>query len=64
MRTSNDIMVYVSSILTMSTNNKYNNMYNQSALIRISKQIFPDKNVFQLTKQEQSQVLEVYYNTN
>ena len=64
MRTSNDIMVYVSSILTMSTNNKYNNMYNQSALIRISKQLFPDKNVFQLTKQEQSQVLEVYYNTN
>ena len=39
-------------------------MYNQSALIRISKQIFPDKNVFQLTKQEQSQVLKVYYNTN
>ena len=64
MRTSNDIMVYVSSILTMSTNNKYNNMYNQSALIRISKQIFPDKNVFQLTKQEQSQVLSLYYDTN
>ena len=39
-------------------------MYNQSALIRISKQLFRDKNVFQLTKQEQSQVLEVYYNTN
>jgi hypothetical protein len=64
MRTSNDIMVYVSSILTMSTNNKYNNMYNQSALIRISKQLFPDKNVFQLTKQEQSQVLSLYYDTN
>ena len=44
--------------------NKYNNMYNQSALIRIAKQLFPDKNVFQLTKQEQSQVLEVYYDTN
>ena len=29
-------------------------MYNQSALIRIAKQLFPDKNVFQLTKQEQS----------
>jgi len=64
MRTSNDIMVYVSSILTVSTNNKYNNMYNQSALIRISKQLFPDKNVFQLTKQEQSQVLSLYYDTN
>ena len=64
MRTSNDIMVYVSSILTMSTNNKYNNMYNQSALIRIAKQLFPDKNVFQLTKQEQSQVLSLYYDTN
>ena len=43
--------------------NKYN-MYNQSALIRISKQLFPEKNVFQLTKQEQSKVLEVYYDTN
>jgi hypothetical protein len=64
MRTSNDIMVYVSSILTMSTNNKYNNMYNQSALIRISKQLFPDKIVFQLTKQDQSQVLSLYYDTN
>ena len=39
---------------------KYNNMYNQSALIRIAKQLFPDKNVFQLTKQEQSQVLSIY----
>ena len=64
MRTSNDIMVYVSSILTMSTNNKYNNMYNQSALIRISKQLFPDKNVFQLTKQEQSKVLSIYNEFN
>jgi hypothetical protein len=54
-------MVYVSSILTMSTNKiNNNNMYNHSALIRISKQLFPDKNVFQLTKQEQSQVLSIY----
>ena len=54
-------MVYVSSILTMSTNKiNNNNMYNQSALIRISKQLFPDKNVFNLTKQEQSQVLSIY----
>ena len=35
-------------------------MYNQSALIRISKQLFPDKNVFQLTKKEQSKVLAIY----
>ena len=61
MRTSNDIMVYVSSILTMSTNKiNNNNMYNQSALIRISKQLFPDKNVFNLTKKEQQQVLSIY----
>jgi len=43
--------------------NKYN-MYNQSALIRIAKQLFPDKNVFQLTKQEQSQVLSIYNEYN
>jgi hypothetical protein len=35
-------------------------MYNHSALIRISKQLFPDKNVFQLTKLEQQKVLAVY----
>jgi hypothetical protein len=35
-------------------------MYNQSALIRISKQLFPDKNVFNLTKKEQQQVLSIY----
>ena len=35
-------------------------MYNQSALIRISKQLFPDKNVFQLTKSEQREVLAIY----
>jgi len=44
--------------------NKYNNMYNQSALIRIAKQLFPDKNVFQLTKQEQSKVLSIYNEYN
>ena len=32
-------------------------MYNHSALIRIAHKLFPDKNVFNLTKQEQSQVL-------
>jgi hypothetical protein len=35
-------------------------MYNHSALIRISKQLFPDKNVFNLTKKEQQQVLSIY----
>jgi hypothetical protein len=35
-------------------------MYNQSALIRIAKKLFPNKNVFQLTKQEQQQVLSIY----
>lgn len=35
-------------------------MYNQSALIRISKNLFPNKNVFQLTKEEQRKVLEIY----
>ena len=35
-------------------------MYNQSALIRISKNLYPDKNVFQLTKDEQAKVLEIY----
>jgi len=39
-------------------------MYNQSALIRIAKQLFPDKNVFQLTKQEQSKVLSIYNEYN
>ena len=39
-------------------------MYNQSALIRIAKQLFPDKNVFQLTKQEQSKVLSLYNEYN
>ena len=44
--------------------NKYNNMYNQSALIRIAKQLFPEKNVFQLTRQEQSKVLSIYNEFN
>mgnify|MGYP005696887351 CR=1 FL=1 len=35
-------------------------MYNQSALIRISATLFPDKNVFELTKQEQAEVLAIY----
>jgi len=35
-------------------------MYNQSALIRIAKQLFPEKNVFQLTKLEQRKVLSIY----
>ena len=35
-------------------------MYNQSALIRISKQLFPDNNVFQLSKEEQRKVLAIY----
>ena len=35
-------------------------MYNQSALIRISKQLFPDKNVFQLSKEEQRKVIAIY----
>ena len=43
----------------MSTN-KNNNMYNQSALIRIANKLFPEKNVFNLNKKEQSQVLKVY----
>ncbi len=35
-------------------------MYNQSALIRIAKKRFPEKNVFQLTKLEQREVLSIY----
>ena len=35
-------------------------MYNQSTLIRISKNLFPNKNVFQLTKEEQKEVLKIY----
>ena len=65
MRTSNDIMVYKCVRFTLcQLINKYNNMYNQSALIRIAKQLFPDKNVFQLTRQEQSKVLSIYNEYN
>jgi hypothetical protein len=39
-------------------------MYNQTQLIMISKRLFPDKNVFNLTKQEQSQVLSIYNEYN
>mgnify|MGYP005625932533 FL=1 len=35
-------------------------MYNQSALIRIAARLFPEKNVFQLTKLEQRKVLSIY----
>ncbi len=35
-------------------------MYNQSALIRIAAKLFPEKNVFQLTKSEQREVLSIY----
>jgi hypothetical protein len=35
-------------------------MYNQSALIRIAKNLYPNKNVFQLTKEEQREVLAIY----
>ena len=65
MRTSNDTMVYKCVRFTLcQLINKYNNMYNQSALIRIAKQLFPDKNVFQLTRQEQSKVLSIYNEFN
>ena len=59
------VMVYVSSILTLqliTLNN--NNMYNQTQLIMISRRLFPDKNVFNLTKQEQQQVLSIYNEFN
>ena len=59
------VMVYVSSILTLqliTLNN--NNMYNQTQLIMISRRLFPDKNVFNLTKQEQQQVLSIYNDFN
>ncbi len=35
-------------------------MYNHSALIRIAHKLFPNKNVFSLTKQEQQEVLAIY----
>ncbi len=39
-------------------------MYNQSALIRIAARLFPEKNVFQLTKLEQKEVLAIYREYN
>jgi len=39
-------------------------MYNQTQLIMISRRLFPDKNVFNLTKQEQRQVLSIYNEYN
>jgi hypothetical protein len=39
-------------------------MYNQSALIRIAARLFPEKNVFQLTKLEQREVLSIYREYN
>ncbi len=57
-------MVYVSSILTLQLINNNNNMYNQTQLIMISRRLFPDKNVFNLTKQEQQQVLSIYNEFN
>ena len=39
-------------------------MYNQTQLILISKKLFPNKNVFQLTKEEQREVLSIYNEFN
>ena len=39
-------------------------MYNQTQLIMISRRLFPNKNVFNLNKQEQSKVIEEYERTN
>jgi hypothetical protein len=39
-------------------------MYNQTQLIMISRRLFPDKNIFNLTKQEQRQVLSIYNEYN
>ncbi len=54
---------------TQST--KYNNnnlniitMYNQTQLIMISRRLFPNKNVFNLTSKEQSKVLQEYNKYN
>ena len=35
-------------------------MYNHTQLIMISRELFPNKNVFDLNKKEQSEVLEEY----
>lgn len=39
-------------------------MYNQTQLIMISRKLFPKKNVFQLTKAEQKEVLIEYRKYN
>ena len=39
-------------------------MYNQTQLIMISRRLFPNKNIFNLTSKEQSKVIEEYERTN
>jgi hypothetical protein len=39
-------------------------MYNQTQLIMISKELFPEKNIFNLTSNEQAQVIEEYEKYN
>jgi len=39
-------------------------MYNQTQLIMISKELFPEKNIFNLTSKEQAQVIEEYEKYN
>ena len=39
-------------------------MYNQTQLIMIARELFPDKNIFNLTSEEQSQVMEIYEKFN
>jgi len=39
-------------------------MYNQTQLIMISRELFPEKNIFNLTSSEQAKVIEVYEKSN
>ena len=39
-------------------------MYNQTQLIMISRRLFPNNNIFNLNKQEQSKVLQEYNKNN
>jgi len=39
-------------------------MYNQTQLIMISRRLFPDKNIFNLTSNEQAQVIKEYEKFN
>ena len=39
-------------------------MYNQTQLIMISKELFPEKNIFNWTSKEQAQVIEIYEKFN